>query len=113
MRGAVGGGFPDAKNGTIDGSLEKEANERFGNETYWTKFNFYCKGLEYYRLWMRLKKNSGDPEAARSIFSILVLAAKTTHITLGLIHLCLATASVRGKWLKVEIRVKHHQIYEW
>lgn len=43
---------------------------------------------------------TGDPEAARSIFSNPVLAAKTTLITLDLTHLCLATSAVREKLLK-------------
>ncbi|KAE8443170.1 hypothetical protein EG329_002268 [Mollisiaceae sp. DMI_Dod_QoI] len=82
MGGAVGGGFTAAKNGKTDGSIEKDANERFGNETDWAEFNIYC-----------------DPEAARSIFSNPALAAKTTLITLDLTHLCLATLTVRQKLL--------------
>ncbi|MCJ1299179.1 Uridine nucleosidase 1 [Hypocenomyce scalaris] len=83
MGGAVGGGFTAAKNGRTDGSLEKDANERFGNETDWAEFNIYC-----------------DPEAARSVFSNPVLAPKTSLITLDLTHLCLATTAVREKLLK-------------
>jgi uridine nucleosidase len=43
MGGAVGGGFTAAKNGKTDGSIEKDANERFGNETDWAEFNIYCE----------------------------------------------------------------------
>jgi uridine nucleosidase len=43
MGGAVGGGFTAAKNGKTDGSVSKDANERFGNETDWAEFNIYCK----------------------------------------------------------------------
>jgi uridine nucleosidase len=42
----------------------------------------------------------GDPEAAKSMFSNLVLATKTTIIALNLADLCLATAAARGKLLK-------------
>jgi hypothetical protein len=42
----------------------------------------------------------GKPEAAISIFSNLVLATKTTIITLDLANLCVATTAVRGKLLK-------------
>ncbi len=43
MGGAVGGGFTAAKNGKTDGSSEKDAHERFGNETDWAEFNIFCK----------------------------------------------------------------------
>lgn len=43
MGGAVGGGFTAAKNGKTEGSVEKDANERFGNETDWAEFNIYCR----------------------------------------------------------------------
>jgi uridine nucleosidase len=49
MGGAVGGGFTEAKNGKTDGSTEKDANERFGNETDWAEFNIYCKLLGHYK----------------------------------------------------------------
>jgi uridine nucleosidase len=49
MGGAVGGGFTKAKNGKTDGSIEKDANERFGNETDWAEFNIYCKHLEHWK----------------------------------------------------------------
>lgn len=49
MGGAVGGGFTEAKNGKTDGSIEKNANERFGNETDWAEFNIYCESSEQYR----------------------------------------------------------------
>ena len=99
MGGAVGGGFTEAKNGKTDGSLEKDANERFGNETDWAEFNIFCKCQEHRKFWARLLTFEGDPEAARSIFSNPVLAAKTTLITLDLTHLCLATTAVREKLL--------------
>lgn len=39
----MGGGFTEAKNGKTDGSIEKDANERFGNETDWAEFNIHCE----------------------------------------------------------------------
>jgi uridine nucleosidase len=81
MGGAVGGGFTEAKNGKTDGGLEKDANERFGNETDWAEFNIFCI-FQHYRYCDRVLTIKGDPEAARSIFSNPALAAKTTLITL-------------------------------
>jgi uridine nucleosidase len=98
MGGAVGGGFTEAKNGKTDGGLEKDANERFGNETDWAEFNIFCI-FQHYRYCDRVLTIKGDPEAARSIFSNPALAAKTTLITLDLTHLCFATSAVREKLL--------------
>ncbi|KAI9785288.1 MAG: Uridine nucleosidase 1 [Candelina submexicana] len=72
MGGAIGGGFTDAPMGKVKGE-----GERIGNWTRWAEFNIYC-----------------DPEAAQSIFSNPVLAAKTTLITLDLTHQVLATPEV-------------------
>ena len=77
MGGAVGNGFTDAPMGTVEGE-----GERFGNWTPWAEFNIYC-----------------DPEAAQSIFSNPVLAAKTTLIPLDLTHQMLATKEVQEKLL--------------
>ncbi|KAI9720799.1 MAG: hypothetical protein M1812_002638 [Candelaria pacifica] len=72
MGGAIGGGLTDAPMGKVKGE-----GERMGNCTRWAEFNIYC-----------------DPEAAQSIFSNPVLAAKTTIVTLDLTHQVLATPEV-------------------
>ncbi|KAI9703644.1 MAG: Uridine nucleosidase 1 [Candelina mexicana] len=72
MGGAIGGGFTDAPMGRVKGE-----GARIGNWTRWAEFNIYC-----------------DPEAAQSIFSNPVLAAKTTLITLDLTHQVLATPKI-------------------
>ncbi|MCJ1244189.1 Uridine nucleosidase 1 [Trapelia coarctata] len=75
MGGAIGGGFTNAPLGHLEG---REEGERIGNVTRWAEFNIYC-----------------DPEAASSIFSNPVLAAKTTLIPLDLTHQVLATHEVQ------------------
>ncbi len=41
MGGAVGNGFTAAKNGRTDGLADPN---KFGNETDWAEFNFFCTG---------------------------------------------------------------------
>ncbi|KZF22212.1 Inosine/uridine-preferring nucleoside hydrolase [Xylona heveae TC161] len=72
MGGAIGDGFSDAPLGVVKGE-----GPRVGNWTRWAEFNIYC-----------------DPEAAQSIFTNPVLAAKTTLIPLDLTHQVLATPEV-------------------
>lgn len=78
MGGAIGGGFTNAPLGHVKGE-----GERFGNVTPWAEFNIYC-----------------DPEAALSIFSNSILAAKTTLIPLDVTHQVLADASVQQQLLQ-------------
>ncbi|KAI9692106.1 MAG: Uridine nucleosidase 1 [Bathelium mastoideum] len=77
MGGVVGGGFTEAKLATTT-----HGSDSFGNWTPYAEFNIFC-----------------DPEAAHSIFSNPVLAAKTTLIPLDITHLVLATSPVRAKLL--------------
>ncbi|KAL8820866.1 MAG: hypothetical protein Q9191_007427 [Dirinaria sp. TL-2023a] len=75
MGGAIGGGFTPVSM-TAD-------NKGFGNTTFYAEFNIYC-----------------DPEAAQSIFSNPVLAAKTTLAPLDLTHQVIATKEVRQRILE-------------
>ncbi|KAJ5894145.1 Uridine nucleosidase Urh1 [Penicillium taxi] len=77
MGGAIGGGFTDAPMSRLPGE-----NSRVGNITPWAEFNIYC-----------------DPEAAESIFSNPILAAKTTIIALDLTHQVLASPDVQQRIL--------------
>ncbi|PGH08815.1 hypothetical protein AJ80_07774 [Polytolypa hystricis UAMH7299] len=80
MGGAIGDKFTDAPMSRLSGE-----ETRVGNTTQWAEFNIYC-----------------DPEAAQSIFSIPILAPKTTLITLDLTHQVLATPKVQSLILQAE-----------
>ncbi len=78
MGGAIGNNFTNAPMGTIKNEATGEISPRSGNVTQFAEFNIYC-----------------DPEAAKSIFTNPVLAAKTTLIPLDVTHQVVATQSVR------------------
>ncbi|EEH45274.2 trifunctional uridine nucleosidase/nicotinamide riboside hydrolase/nicotinic acid riboside hydrolase [Paracoccidioides brasiliensis Pb18] len=80
MGGAIGNGFSDAPI-----CKRKGEEARIGNTTHCAEFNIYC-----------------DPEAAQSIFSSPILAAKTTLIPLDLTHQVLGTPKVQSLILQTE-----------
>lgn len=96
MGGAVGGRFTNAPLGHLEG---REEGERIGNVTRWAEFNIYVgkpvvSGTFNSRL-TAILHGQCDPEAASSIFSNPLLAAKTTLIPLDLTHQVLATQEVQ------------------
>ncbi len=78
MGGSVGGGFTAAPMGKVEVDGGGRRVERIGNWTPWAEFNVLI-----------------DPEAAASLFTNPVLAAKTTLVPLDLTHLVLATRDVQ------------------